>query len=799
MFARPNPLSSYVCLLALLVHALLSCSRAHAAEKRFPAANDIFTIGMVSLDHIDKCGVNVLGWCGSLQRPEQRKWFARCVDFAKRHQMPVIMGLSIFNAEWETYEQRPELVATCCKDIEGNNIIVGWGETQSPDQPMYWGCTNNPAYRQFWIEVAKNNVDLGAQGFIADEMQGTSGVIWHDGGCYCEHCEKGFREFLRKNCDAETLKKHGIERIDEFSYRDLVRSKASTKREELIKLVQRGKLPLLNEYTRYQQLASREYLRQLVRETKLYAQEKYGRSITFSANTYDLAPETAYYLDLLDYFSVETPYVRRYRYPPHRRVLPYFRISQALGKPSIALLCIRSGADFNQRGGLPNLQCLHIAEAYASGNNTFVPDNVYAWSEATGSGYYVGDLDAMAPVCRFIRGSDFYAGSRPWGAKIALLYLTDSALKSWHYWNSFTGGCWLLDDAHLPFDVVISGDGELVKQKLDLAKLQRYDAILLTGGAQPCEHGAAVIQKYVQAGGRALWLGGDRKHTLAPAGTIIKDGMGAKRFEGDKTQAAGEFAERLGEAASKVFEFRGPSTCTVLPRILPNGTIVVHLLNFDYDVNADFFRPTAPSVLRIKPDRNLGQLKVALLTPQTSKAGVLEVRSKEGWLEVNVPEFDAYGVLLMGEQGFVEDSVKKTEHAMSRPLVQPKKMKIDRDARDWAAIAPKLPHGIKVAFDDDGLYFYVPSEDPRKFQSALFEIDSNGDSKPDMGYYTDRWGGTPSKWGPKPVYMGRGRAARCERGWEFKIPGSALPPLERAQVRMTRLNGEKQDARWEAF
>jgi hypothetical protein len=34
---------------------------------------------------------------------------------------------------------------------------------------------------------------------------------------------------------------------------------------------------------------------------------------------------------------------------------------------------------------------------------------------------------------------------------------------------------------------------------------------------------------------------------------------------------------------------------------------------------------------------------------------------------------------------------------------------------------------------------------------------------------------------------------------EFKIPGSALPPLERPQVRMTSLNGEKQDARWEGF
>ncbi|MHC4433610.1 MAG: hypothetical protein ACYTBS_17355 [Planctomycetota bacterium] len=679
--------------------------------------------------------------------------------------------------------------------------------------------------------MAKNNVDLGAQGFIADEMQGTSGVIWQDGGCYCEHCEKGFREFLRKNCDAETLKKHGIESIDEFSYRDLVRSKASAKREELIKLVRLGKVPLLDEYKRYQHLASREYLRQLVREAKSYAQEKYGRSITFSANTYDLAPETAYYLDLLDYFSVETPYVQRYRYPPHRRVLPYFRISEALGKPSIALLCIRSGANFIQRGGLPNLQCLHIAEAYASGNNTFLPDNVYSWSEQTDSDYYVGDLDAMAPVCRFVRGGDFYADSRPWGAKIALLYLTDSALKSWHYWNSFAGGCWLLDDAHLPFDVIISGDGDLIRQRLDLAELQRYDAILLTGGAQPSEHEVAVIQKYVQAGGQALWLGGDRKHALAPAGVIIKDGMGAKRFEGDasvmsilrppfphrkagsairktsldagvkgdRTQAAAEVAEQLSEAASKVFEFRGSSTCTVLPRILPNGTIVVHLINFDYDVNADSFRPTAPSVLRIKPDGNLRQLKAALLTPQTSKAGDLEVRSRDGWLEVNVPEFDAYAVLLIGEQGFVEDSVKKTEHAMSRPLVQPKKMKIDRDARDWAAIAPRLPHGIKVAFDDDGLYFYVPSEDPRKFQSAMFEIDSNGNSNPDMGYYADRWGGTPSKWGPKSIYMGRGRAAQCERGLEFKIPGSALPPLEHPQVRMTSLNGEKQDARWEGF
>ena len=421
---------SCVCLLALCILVHWDCRHSSADENGFPAENDIFVIGMADLDQIDKCNVNVMGWSGSLQRPEQRKWMSESADFARRHQLPFIMSLSIFDAEWETYQQRPDLVAACCKDIEGNNVIVDW-ETQSPDQPMYWGCTNHPTYRQFWIEVARDNVDLGAQGIIADEMEGTSGVIWHDGGCYCEYCDKGFREFLRENGNAETLRKLGVEKIEDFSYREFVRSKVSAKREELMRLVQQNKVPLLKEYKRYQYLASREHLRELVQATKTYAKEKYGRTITFSANTYDLSPSTCYYLDLLDYFSVETPYVTRYRYPPHRRVLPYLRISEALGKPSVALLCIRSGAKFNERGGLPNLQCLHIAEAYASGNNTFLPDGVYTWIEESSPGRYVGDLDAMAPVCRFVRGSDFYVGSRPWGAKIALLYLAESALNSW--------------------------------------------------------------------------------------------------------------------------------------------------------------------------------------------------------------------------------------------------------------------------------------------------------------------------------------------------------------------------------
>ena len=123
-------------------------------------------------------------------------------------------------------------------------------------------------------------------------------------------------------------------------------------------------------------------------------------------------------------------------------------------------------------------------------------------------------------------------------------------------------------------------------------------------------------------------------------------------------------------------------------------------------------------------------------------------------------------------------------------------MKIDRNDSDWEAVAAKLPNGIKVALDADGLYFYAPSDDPSPFRWAIFEIDLNGDKKPDMGYYADRWGGAVNKYGANNGYMGRGRAARCKHGLELKIPRTALPARRDFRVRMTRLNNKKHETEW---
>jgi len=81
-----------------------------------------------------------------------------------------------------------------------------------------WICINNPEARESTLAALKRQYDLGLRDINRDDPKANEHAVrW--GACFCPHCMKGFREYLRANCTGEELRKLGVEDIGTFDYR----------------------------------------------------------------------------------------------------------------------------------------------------------------------------------------------------------------------------------------------------------------------------------------------------------------------------------------------------------------------------------------------------------------------------------------------------------------------------------------------------------------------------------------------------------------------------------------------------
>ena len=79
-------------------------------------------------------------------------------------------------------------------DINGNPLVAPWMKKWKVKNP-YWGCVNNPLFKETFYTQTKNIVDLGAYGvFVDDARFNDHAAEW--GGCYCDYCMTAFNKYL---------------------------------------------------------------------------------------------------------------------------------------------------------------------------------------------------------------------------------------------------------------------------------------------------------------------------------------------------------------------------------------------------------------------------------------------------------------------------------------------------------------------------------------------------------------------------------------------------------------------------
>ena len=78
----------------------------------------------------------------------------------------------------------------------------------------YFACLRNPHWQTVMKAWVKHGIAQGVDGFIANYF------YRHD--CHCEHCQKGFAEYLSDRHDADGLKALGIENLDRHVFDEIV-------------------------------------------------------------------------------------------------------------------------------------------------------------------------------------------------------------------------------------------------------------------------------------------------------------------------------------------------------------------------------------------------------------------------------------------------------------------------------------------------------------------------------------------------------------------------------------------------
>ncbi len=327
-------------------------------------------------------------------------------DTAERVKRHHDLGIRCTGSMWcltagaENIHKDPKLRAACAVDIEGNPVEVPWlFDHTYQGTRTYFGCTNHPEFQKLCRERVRQVMAGQADGLHVDDHLGTAGAAWWQGGGFCDYCIKGFRDYLKDHATKGQLQQAGVEQIDDFDYRALVRGYATTCQE--YKKVQ-SRIPLMDLFLQFHAEAAAEHTRQLGQ----LAAEVVGRPVLLSANACLPNRTHTHVVKYLTHVICEVGQNASAGTSRIDHAVEAYELVASLGKPMAATA---SGQDwaFVKQNSCEELVRFWIALAYAHGQRFMVPHPQRQWcfNNELGTHWYAAPIEAYAPVYRFIRAN----------------------------------------------------------------------------------------------------------------------------------------------------------------------------------------------------------------------------------------------------------------------------------------------------------------------------------------------------------------------------------------------------------
>jgi hypothetical protein len=562
-------------------------------------------MGPASVDVYEQYGATVVSWGGRPWGTDEGalEHYRVLVDAAQERGMHYSGGAAFRTAFAGVIDSEPGFMDSVCRGLDGEPMTVPWLWDQTHGgHPAYWFCTNSPDYREYLKHQVRLALRADVDGIHIDDYAGTAGTHW-TGGCFCHWCMEGFQRYLEDNPPDEDLARLGITSLDKFDYGEFLRRRGVT-RERFRKEAEHypPKIPLARDYLSFQYKASAAW----VEEFRRYAQHYCGRELALSVNSSAADPKDLFIAPQVTYFCGEVDHAASELKPPDGPIFTY-KLGDALGRP---IACTGMGWDwaFVAANDKPGLVRTWIAQSYAFGHQFMAPVRQWAYTEERGTHWHwsrPGDWDYLY---RFVRANaGLFDGYDP-VAKIGVLY-SNAAFRNWQ--RGAKDVCLELAGRNVPFRLVLAGDDGL-PARVALADLADLQALVV---AEP---------------------------------TFLDEGQAAViAAAGELTVPATELV-RLLERAPVELQVRRAEGVTVVPRVRksdPAAPYVVHLLNRNYDAEADAVVPQGDFRLAVRDSLFGHRITSAVLHAPEAEPLRLDVAASENGVEIAIPGLGLWGIL----------------------------------------------------------------------------------------------------------------------------------------------------------
>lgn len=559
-----------------------------------------------------------------------------------------ISEVSMMNHDaWREISDLPsELKDAYVSDNDGNLVY---------SQDLVFLNGMHPAFRQWLGDFIKNQIDMGADGFVFDEYHGGASAVEMGAGLD-DFSQAGFYDYLIAEHGLEYLEGEGISADETFNYAVYLKENNALGTYEK----DYRKAPFGLDFYQYMKNESNRLVGELIQLARSYAAEK-GKSIRVTANynsLYHTDEDT--FAEKLDYYTFEHTYLVNPRldrngnkfFPAGVPAAPSLRFPRSQDKYGVILMNI---FDYGELAKLDKTVATTLtqhffAEAYA--NRGFL---LYFDLEMEFIGnQFVADHAMLRPYYAFLRQNPKLFNNLLPLADAAVVMPPHNSSTDYGPIDASQGAAWLLAGENIPYDVIGIDD------------LNSNYRLALVNGYAWSDSELAKLILFAESGGTVIAFDNrfasmdqssnpvDRPELNGLlANGVHETGKGKFIFFSDNL--AWRYYAQLDQNAREqlrktIHQFVASNSAPQNVQLIPyngNERFVVHLLNYGYDqdgfVNLENFEIS----IDLPPQFNEEGRTLTLLSPDREETVQLEFTIQDGTLKTTIPELIIWNVLML--------------------------------------------------------------------------------------------------------------------------------------------------------
>ncbi len=585
--------------------------------------SDVLITRPCSMEDYQRYRATALAW-GFLPEPDRRglppdEEMMRDVDEAHRCHAK-FQGRVELDADWMgMIDYDSNFMESTVRDLN-NQPAVTWWVHRYKGHPAYHYCTNAPGYRGYLMYQLRRVMQAGSDWLMIDSAIPTIGALnARYGGCFCEHCLAGFREYLQAHLREEDLQFHAIDDLTFFDYRQFLLARGITDQEYRARILAFPPvIPLAKEYFDYQW----QEINGLFREFKGYAQE-FGDCVPMSSNSPYYWAEFMYAVDAHDFYTNEMEYQA-----PETEIFPTepiytFKLADALHR-LVAITGVPRAFEPYRINDRPGHIRLWIAQAYAFGHVFMAPVKMWTLRFAgEPDRWYYSKAGDYEPLYHFVRDYPELFDDYESVASVALIF-SNQAVRQ-YLGDQLSGG-------HLGGQNRTAPKTDLVAASVALAKANLPYRLIVAG------------DDWLQGDLLAADLSAYRAVVRFEPSHLTAEQEAKLRSDARRLVTWTNVADLLDKVGEDI-RIEGAENVTVLPRHKPNAPLICHLLNSNYDPESDRYAALKNVTVSIA-EGMLGRTFSAATLYSPAHAPIeVDCRVTDGGSSVTIPELGMWAVL----------------------------------------------------------------------------------------------------------------------------------------------------------